>query len=99
MTGLAGAGLAGFLKAFHGDASETVAHADSATQVLLEHDGVPPERADNGPAATAFNDQRLAWIRRLQALTVSVIKQTLSAEQRVLCSPPAATDPLDVDKL
>ena len=99
MTGLLRAGLAGFLKEFYGEATETETHDESAVPGLLKYDGVPPARAGTSAAAAAFNNQRQAYIRRLQALTLSVIKQTLTAEQRISCSPPGVADAHDVDKL
>ena len=99
MTGLLRAGLAGFLAEFYGSATETDENADSAIEHLLKYDGVPPAREGISAAATAFNDQRRAYIRRLQALTLSVLKQTLSAEQRISCSPPGAANAFDVDAL
>ena len=99
LTGLGRAGLAGFLQALYGGATETVPDGDSVIPGLLKYDGVPPEQGGNTAGATLFNNQRRAWIRRLQALTVSVIKQTLTAQQRISCCPPGAADPLDVDKL
>jgi hypothetical protein len=99
MTGLLRAGLAGFLQEFYGEATETAVHAASAVPGLLKYDGVPPAREGITAAATAFNNQRQAYIRRLQALTLSVVKQTLTAEQRISCSPPGVADAHDVDKL
>ena len=99
MTGLLRAGLAGFLKEFYGEATETAVHAASAVPGLLKCDGVPPAREGMTAAATAFNNQRQAYTRRLQALTLSVVKQTLTAEQRISCSPPGVADAHDVDKL
>lgn len=99
MTGLLRAGLAGFLEEFYGEATETEAHDSSAVPGLLKYDGVPPKKEGMTAAVTAFNTQRLAYIRRLQALTLSVLKQTLTAEQRISCSPPGVADAHDVDAL
>jgi len=99
MTGMLRANLAGFLKEFYGEATETEAHDDSAVPGLLKYDGVPPAREGMSAAATAFNAQRQAYIRRLKALTTSILKQTLTAEQRISCSPPGVADAHDVDAL
>ena len=99
MTGMLRANLAGFIKEFYGEATETEAHDDSAVPGLLKYDGVPPAREGITAGATAFNTQRLAYIRRLKALTMSVLKQTLTAEQRISCSPPGVADAHDVDAL
>jgi hypothetical protein len=99
MTGLLRAGLAGFLGEFYGEATETEAHDDSAVPGLLKYDGVPPAKEGITAGATAFNAQRQACTRRLQALTLSVMKQTLTAEQRISCSPPGVADAHDVDAL
>ena len=60
MTGFLRAGLAGFLKEFYGEATETEAHDSSAVPGLLKHDGVPPAKEGITAGATAFNAQRQA---------------------------------------